>query len=1079
MVLIDTQEEDYKTRIQTLEGTLNDFQVAFNQLQDNFNILKNDYTYHSHNGFDGSQTLSGNTTLENLTLTGGIIKYKKTSFTDAVNAGYYINSNGIYFGLANNTKYLKLDLSNGTLSFSGALSASSLDIPDTTTANSFHVDTSGNAWWGATAIGSAVAKVLNTGAGTFSNITITGGTIGGQAVANVGYVATSGADAVPSGLTCSSTGITVANDGTTSAYVILTWTAISSNTFDHYLIRYKKASYTYYTYIPSTTNTITIEGLVPNTSYNFGICSVNKYGTSSAFSSDISQTTASDTTAPATVSGVSATAGIQYVIIQWTHNTESDLASYNIYRVTGGRLIDSYGETNGAAAWTLYNGSDTYCGQSFTNTGTITIDGAKFYLRKIGSPTGNIYVKIYAHTGTYGVSSKPTGAALATSDPVDISTLTTSNQLISFTFSGSNRITLNPSTYYVIQVNYSGGNSSNYLMVASDGSSPTHSGNASTSTDGSTWTSYNSYDTCFYIYSGTLSKVGNSRTNYFIDGGLTANTEYAYYIKAVDTSGNESTNASAVASATPRNVVSSDTNIASQGWTQTCVFSSTDADTVSWGAGTFTTAAGTSYSISAGNTGNMTAITYIYLDIAVSTTAYQITTTATNAVGDGKVLIAVAQKSTTEATFQVFGGSGGVAITGGDIENHSITNTQIAAATITSNEIAANTIVAGNIAAGTITSTQIATNTITSDNILSVAASKVLIDGTIYLSNWRKTGDLTKIDGGQISTNTVTLSQLNFTPVQTTNVIASINASAEGIKIDADNITISGATTFDSGYDPTTKTAKVGGTYDSAASGARVRIFPDTNTGIQVIDDGGNDVFKALVGGTNVGDVIIGNWAGNQGMFYDKSAGTFTFAGALQAPTGTLGAITAAQITLDTAGYIRGGQTDFNTGTGFFLGYSGSAYKFSVGNPSGDYMAWDGSNLRIGGAGLGNSAGNTILLKWTGSASTYATSWTKVVEVICGDRGTFRILFQATISAYAVGKARIYRNGVAVGTERTLPSGGQWGSWEEDIAGWQKGDLLQIYAYTNNDTYPVTIGNGDGTSGSVRVKNDIWTVTTY
>ena len=31
----------------------------------------------------------------------------------------------------------------------GGVSIASLNIPDTTTANSFHVDTSGNAWWGA------------------------------------------------------------------------------------------------------------------------------------------------------------------------------------------------------------------------------------------------------------------------------------------------------------------------------------------------------------------------------------------------------------------------------------------------------------------------------------------------------------------------------------------------------------------------------------------------------------------------------------------------------------------------------------------------------------------------------------------------------------------------------------------------------------------------------------------------------------------------------------------------------------------------------------------------------------------
>src|SRR6056297_1111795 len=126
-------------------------------------------------------------------------------------------------------------------------------------------------------------------------------------------------------------------------------------------------------------------------------------------------------------------------------------------------------------------------------------------------------------------------------------------------------------------------------------------------------------------------------------------------------------------------------------------------------------------------------------------------------------------------------------------------------------------------------------------------------------------------DGRKISLDSITTSQLNFTPTDSDNVIATINASSEGIDIDADKISISGSTDFDSGYDPSDKVDEEGGSYDSAASGARVRIFPDANTGIQAIDDSSNDVFKVLVGGTDVGDVIIGNYSGGQGIKYDKS----------------------------------------------------------------------------------------------------------------------------------------------------------------------------------------------------------------
>ena len=59
--------------------------------------------------------------------------------------------------------------------------------------------------------------------------------------------------------------------------------------------------------------------------------------------------------------------------------------------------------------------------------------------------------------------------------------------------------------------------------------------------------------------------------------------------------------------------------------------------------------------------------------------------------------------------------------------------------------------------------------------------------------------------------------------------------------------------------------------------------------------------------------------------------------------------ITGGGITLSSGGSIKGGQTDYNTGTGFFLGYTGSKYKFSIGNASSKGITWDGDTLSIGG----------------------------------------------------------------------------------------------------------------------------------
>lgn len=68
----------------------------------------------------------------------------------------------------------------------------------------------------------------------------------------------------------------------------------------------------------------------------------------------------------------------------------------------------------------------------------------------------------------------------------------------------------------------------------------------------------------------------------------------------------------------------------------------------------------------------------------------------------------------------------------------------------------------------------------------------------------------------------------------------------------------------------------------------------------------------------------------------------------LSAIAADMGTITAGNITLGTDGFIKGGQTDYGTGTGFFLGYSGAAYKFSIGVGAGG-LTWDGTDLNVNG----------------------------------------------------------------------------------------------------------------------------------
>jgi hypothetical protein len=198
-------------------------------------------------------------------------------------------------------------------------------------------------------------------------------------------------------------------------------------------------------------------------------------------------------------------------------------------------------------------------------------------------------------------------------------------------------------------------------------------------------------------------------------------------------------------------VTSANLNLADRGWLQTCTFASVNQNKVGWGAGSFVAADGTTYSITpGGDTGTMAGKTFVYLNIGVSTLAYQVSTTATDAIGTGKVLIAICNPGSVagEAQFLLLD-QGGV--------NLDATN------------IVAGSIVGNNIAATTITTTH-----------------------------------------------------LNFTAVQNTNVVAYINASAEGIKIAGSKIQIDGTVTFTSGYDPTTKVVAGGAAADINANSTTI-----------------------------------------------------------------------------------------------------------------------------------------------------------------------------------------------------------------------------------------------------------------
>ena len=172
-------------------------------------------------------------------------------------------------------------------------------------------------------------------------------------------------------------------------------------------------------------------------------------------------------------------------------------------------IIDSYSESNQNDV-SNFTGGHIGDGQSITGNGA-AVGSAVFYLKKSGSPTGTATANIYAHSGTFGTSSVPTGAALATSDTFDVSTLTTSFQLITFNFSGVNQIILTYGTHYVISIEDPTSASPDFI-TAGRSTNLGHAGNRSNDTSGS-WSANTTTDLCFYVYDNAKG-LSDSGANY-------------------------------------------------------------------------------------------------------------------------------------------------------------------------------------------------------------------------------------------------------------------------------------------------------------------------------------------------------------------------------------------------------------------------------------------------------------------------------------------------------------------------------------------------------------------------------------
>ena len=167
-------------------------------------------------------------------------------------------------------------------------------------------------------------------------------------------------------------------------------------------------------------------------------------------------------------------------------------------------IIDTYNESNGSVYFAM--GSSYYyfdVGQSFQNLNKeMLLNSCKFYLNKVGSPTGNAVARIFNLSGTSGTSGIPDGyTPLETSDSLDVSIISGAG-LQEFTFNGD--LLLHPNGYYAIDLNYENGGIDNYILFGLDNTSPTHDGNLFGAAGGSGWVPQSDNDAIFYVYGTEL-----------------------------------------------------------------------------------------------------------------------------------------------------------------------------------------------------------------------------------------------------------------------------------------------------------------------------------------------------------------------------------------------------------------------------------------------------------------------------------------------------------------------------------------------------------------------------------------------
>lgn len=559
--------------------------------------------------------------------------------------------------------------------------------------------------------------------------------------------------------------------------------------------------------------------------YSVRVRAINGIGGKGAWTTFATLTPGGDTTAPGVPTGLAATPGFNTIWLSWAQVAAADLSHYEIYIHTAatpapvagtaathsvrGTTFVHQGLANGAQRWywvravDLSGNKSAWTASVNATTTTITIpDITDQTLGAAGVPTltptvvtdahGNVSVQIEAvwtaatNAVSYEVGIKE-GAGNEVFFPVGD---------LRFRFAGRPGILYTVRVRPISKLGAKGSWTTAATVTPAGDTTPPAAPTSLSAIAGldTVWLSWvNPADTDFShveIFentvnnSGTATKIGEARGT---SASRTVSLEVTryYWLKAVDTSGNKSAFGS-VASATTGSIPQ-DIQIALESVLFTPAQSG--GNRLTWTAGSIAYgpngAAPTTQSISAGFVDWTSGTIYVYY--APGNTALSTSTSLTTVYSSNGLIVGIYKGGTN---FQLV--EGRAAIDGALILAQTIGASQLVtgSAVITGSAQIANAIIgtthvssisaakleAGTALAGSITVSGTALSTVTSNAALGAqdpatrinAAStqidpgKILISGGSSLADWRKAGDLTKIDGGALSANTVDANKMTI-----------------------------------------------------------------------------------------------------------------------------------------------------------------------------------------------------------------------------------------------------------------------------------------------------------------------------